>query len=339
MVYSEPRSRWLAKRADAEAGRAGLPDEAEISYAVPVRRGGRLAAAFFVTIAVPTEDRTNFHFYRPIGRFELDWQDGSLITRTVREDVPPVEQDTPVGLGRPPEFAGPSYGEEEERCIEVEEELHGLIDAVAPVFAAGGDDPASRGRCLVTFRRLVPEAIRPLYEELSPEYFRWLETGVVPAAATCPSCGSALAAGDRFCGVCGHTLELPTCPSCGNPLAAEDRFCGACGRSVGPEPTSPETPQLPIEPEPTVAETVPVPTETVPTPAETPPAERPWSASHVIPAEGLAAWRTPDPAGPVIARLDPGLPVLVTERAGDWAHVVASNGWTGWVDGRSLPPR
>ena len=321
-MHSEPRSCWLAKRADEEAGRAGLPDETAVSYAVPVRRGGRLAAAFFATIAVPTEDRSNFHVYRPMGQFELDWQNGSLVTGAVRSDVLPVEQDTPVGLGRPPEFAGPRYGEEEERCIEVEEELFGLIDAVAPLFAAGADDPASRARCLATFRRLVPEAIRPLYEELGPEYFRWLETGVVPAfSTTCPSCGSAVSVGDRFCGTCGHALEFPTCPSCRSPLTASDRFCGACGRSIGPEPTPAETPAAPTEP------------------APTPRAERPWAPSHVVPAGGLAAWRTPDPAGPVIARLDPGLPVLVTERAGDWAHVGASNGWAGWVDGRSLLPR
>ncbi|MEW6059456.1 MAG: zinc ribbon domain-containing protein [Actinomycetota bacterium] len=331
MVYSEPRSGWLGKRADAEAGRAGFPDEAEISYAVPVRRGGRLVAAFFVTIAVPTEDRTNFHFYRPIGRFELDWQDGSLITRTVREDVLPVEQDTPVGLGRPHEFAGPVYGEEEERCIEVEEELLRLIDTAAPLFAAGGDDPAVRGRCLATFRRLVPEAIRPLYEDLGPEYFRWLETGVVPVSATCPSCGDAVAVGDRFCGACGATLSFPTCPSCGSSLGTDDRFCGGCGRSVAPEPGAAETMPASVETEPIV-------TETPTTTPETPPAERAWAPSHTVPSGGLSAWGRPDPTAPVIARLDPGLPVLVTERAGDWAQVVASNGWTGWVDGRSLVP-
>jgi hypothetical protein len=284
MVYSEPRSLWLAKRADEEAARAGLPDETEISYAVPVRRQGRLAAAFFATIAVPTEDRTNFHVYRPIGRLELDWEDGRLLTSAVRSDVLPVEQDTPIGLSRPPEFVGPAYGEEEERCVEVEGELFGLIDAVAPVFSARGDDPVSRARCLATFRRLVPEAIRPLYEELSPEYFGWLETGVVPAAATCPSCGNTLEAGDRF--------------------------CPACGRSVATEPVS--VPTTPSEPA--------------------------WKPSHAVPPGGLSAWGAPDPAGPVIARLDPGLRVLVAERAGDWARVVASNGWTGWVDGRSLLP-
>jgi SH3-like domain-containing protein len=32
-----------------------------------------------------------------------------------------------------------------------------------------------------------------------------------------------------------------------------------------------------------------------------------------------------------------GLPVAVVERRGGWARVVASNGWSGWVDGSRLP--
>jgi len=28
--------------------------------------------------------------------------------------------------------------------------------------------------------------------------------------------------------------------------------------------------------------------------------------------------------------------VAVVERKGDWARVTASNGWSGWVDGRRL---
>jgi hypothetical protein len=33
------------------------------------------------------------------------------------------------------------------------------------------------------------------------------------------------------------------------------------------------------------------------------------------------------------------LELVVIERAGDWARVGASNGWSGWVDGRRLVPR
>jgi SH3-like domain-containing protein len=50
----------------------------------------------------------------------------------------------------------------------------------------------------------------------------------------------------------------------------------------------------------------------------------------------MPAWPAPDPAQTVAATLSPGLEVEVAERAGDWARVVAVNGWTGWVDARRL---
>ena len=62
----------------------------------------------------------------------------------------------------------------------------------------------------------------------------------------------------------------------------------------------------------------------------------PWG-THVAPAGGLATWTAPDPGaapGEVIAE---GVPVQVVERAGDWARVECSNGWSAWVDGRLLP--
>jgi hypothetical protein len=61
-----------------------------------------------------------------------------------------------------------------------------------------------------------------------------------------------------------------------------------------------------------------------------------WSPTHRVPAEGMQAWAAPDPASAIVARLDPGLEVRVDEVAGAWARVTASNGWTGWVDGRLL---
>ncbi len=57
--------------------------------------------------------------------------------------------------------------------------------------------------------------------------------------------------------------------------------------------------------------------------------------THVVPQHGMPAWETPDPARPTIP-LDPLLPVHLVERSGDWAHVLCSNGWSAWVDGRLL---
>jgi SH3-like domain-containing protein len=50
----------------------------------------------------------------------------------------------------------------------------------------------------------------------------------------------------------------------------------------------------------------------------------------------MTAWQHPDPSSASI-QLDGALPVQVVERHGDFARVICSNGFTGWVDGRLLP--
>jgi hypothetical protein len=54
---------------------------------------------------------------------------------------------------------------------------------------------------------------------------------------SCPACGKAYQAGDRFCVRCGAGLPEPgpagqSCPSCGADLHKGDLFCPKCGRSV-----------------------------------------------------------------------------------------------------------
>lgn len=71
-------------------------------------------------------------------------------------------------------------------------------------------------------------------------------------------------------------------------------------------------------------------------PAPVPAGPAPWTPGHKVPPQGMQAWAAPDPNGAVIATLGGHLPVQVTEMRGAWAHVVCSNGWTGWVDGRLL---
>jgi len=65
----------------------------------------------------------------------------------------------------------------------------------------------------------------------------------------------------------------------------------------------------------------------------------PWAPTHLVPPEGMQAWTAPDPSQPSAVNLSGNLEVTVVDRAGDWARVVAVNGWSGWVDGRRLVPR
>ena len=60
---------------------------------------------------------------------------------------------------------------------------------------------------------------------------------VVPPASAgvpCPACGSANAAGTRFCCSCGAKLEAEKrpCPACGAELAPNAKFCNSCGAKV-----------------------------------------------------------------------------------------------------------
>ena len=61
-----------------------------------------------------------------------------------------------------------------------------------------------------------------------------------------------------------------------------------------------------------------------------------WDPTHRVPSGGLRAWEEPDPSAQPITRLEPRVELQVAERRGDWARVVGSNGWTGWVDARKL---
>lgn len=61
-----------------------------------------------------------------------------------------------------------------------------------------------------------------------------------------------------------------------------------------------------------------------------------FSPTHVAPHDGLQAWDEPDPSKPAIAQVQPGVRMQLLETRGAWAHVVFSNGWKGWVDGRRM---
>lgn len=239
-------ARELMRRASQATDAAGLPEETYISYPIPVRREGRIAAALFAAVAVPTPDGRNASLSRPLARVFVDWEEGSLLSVLVDEDAGPVEEAEAVGPARPPELEGGRFEEVDEQARSLEAELLSVLDVLAPVYALGADDPRTRQSGRELLSRLVAAPTLALYRDLNPDFFRWLESG--------------------------------------------------------------------------------------PTPTTT------WTPSHAVPSGGLPAWRAPDPSLAPVVGLEPGLPLQVVETAGEWARVVASNGWTGWVDGRRLAP-
>jgi hypothetical protein len=63
-----------------------------------------------------------------------------------------------------------------------------------------------------------------------------------------------------------------------------------------------------------------------------------WSPTHEA-RKRAQAWERPDPNSAVTGMVERRIPVQVLEREGDWAHVVCSNGWSAWIDGRNLKAR
>ncbi len=48
----------------------------------------------------------------------------------------------------------------------------------------------------------------------------------------CEKCGTALAAGQKFCSNCGSAVKQEACPSCGSKIKSGDLFCSACGKPI-----------------------------------------------------------------------------------------------------------
>jgi hypothetical protein len=63
-----------------------------------------------------------------------------------------------------------------------------------------------------------------------------------------------------------------------------------------------------------------------------------WTPTHAVPAGGTRAWAAPDPSQEPIATLEARVRLSIAETRGEWAKVIGSNGWTGWVDARLLEP-
>ncbi len=82
------------------------------------------------------------------------------------------------------------------------------------------------------------------------------------AGQACPSCGTPVMGGMKFCGNCGReVIQAGTsCPSCGASVAPGIKFCGECGAKIeaappaapaaaAPAPPPPGAPPAPAAPE------------------------------------------------------------------------------------------
>jgi Bacterial SH3 domain len=131
------------------------------------------------------------------------------------------------------------------------------------------------------------------------------------------------------------TFQAPSTPEPSSVPAAVPVATPLPTPSFTPQPVVAQPVQPSYTPQPYQAQPVqaqPVQAQPVPQPAPV----GGWTPSHSVPPQGLRAWGAPDPSGPVVANLAPGLPIQVAEVRGAWARVICSNGWTGWIDGRII---
>lgn len=119
-------------------------------------------------------------------------------------------------------------------------------------------------------------------------------------------------------------------------VAALNELVAATDRAVGSVPSAivATTPVVTVTAAPVAAEPISVPADSAPTMV----ISQVWVPTHRVPEGGLRAWPKPDPAVDPVATLQARVELSIAERRADWARVVGSNGWTGWVDARRLLP-
>ena len=83
--------------------------------------------------------------------------------------------------------------------------------------------------------QLLAEAAK--YIEAEKEKDQQLETLIQSrrkstSSSKCESCGTPLAAGQKFCSKCGQAAKSVSCPSCGKKIYADDLFCSSCGTQI-----------------------------------------------------------------------------------------------------------
>ena len=127
------------------------------------------------------------------------------------------------------------------------------------------------------------------------------------------------------------SLPQPSAIPAGIPVGQPLPTPSFTPQPVQPVQAQPVQPSFTPQPVPAY-QAQPVQAQPVPQPA----AAAGWTPTHTVPPQGLRAWGAPDPSGPVVANLAPGLPIQVAEVRGAWARVICSNSWTGWIDGRII---
>lgn len=203
-----PYSRRLSNAACGYIIETIMPVQTLISFPVPLRRDSQLVAAFFAAVAKPLADGSNAEVFKPSALIYVDWETEAVLEHEMVAGIPFADEDQSVALANPPEFARLSREEMEVRVGEAQRELYQLLDDVAPLYDRSDLSESERqlvARCSSAYHRVVHPDLWPFYEQLNPDFFRWLAAGV-ETGGMCHQCGAANPSGSRFCSQCGSKL-------------------------------------------------------------------------------------------------------------------------------------
>jgi hypothetical protein len=207
-MSANPKTRRMTVNAYDYISRDFMPVETMVSFPVPILRQDQLQAVLFAAMTVPLPYRSNCVLYRPPVLIYVDWSTEQVIEHVLTPHQTPLEQEQPVGMVYPAEFAGPMNEDLEQRIYELHWSLYRLLDEIGPLYPRQDLTSLQReqlSRCDQSFRRAVTAEVLPLYRELNPDFFRWL-AGTADGSS-CPRCQASNPPGSRFCNQCGNSLH------------------------------------------------------------------------------------------------------------------------------------
>jgi hypothetical protein len=178
---TEARLRGQQLAADAEGIlSASLPSgRAYTSYGIPLLHHGAPAVAFFSALVTPRPDGTNEDMSPPIAELILDWATGEQVELRKLRDAAAADTEPTVPI-RPLAFREPITPAVSSGLAAYRARLDAMFELVMARYTANPQRPPmdDATRYIEQFEDLVPQAVRPYYHALNPDFFdNWVYRG------------------------------------------------------------------------------------------------------------------------------------------------------------------
>jgi hypothetical protein len=168
---------------DAEAHRIlepALPaGRAYVSYGIPVVHNGIPAVAFFSALVTARPDGTNEDMSPPVAELVLDWATAQPLEQRKLRDSATADTEPTVPI-RPLAFREPITPPIEAAMASYRARLDAIFELVMARYTRDPQRPPMDDgtRYIEQFEDLVPQAVRPYYHALNPDFFdHWVYRG------------------------------------------------------------------------------------------------------------------------------------------------------------------